>query len=227
LKDLEKLSEFYSEYEAAEFTEKFSNLAEYLVDEEIAPADYQHYAPFKIEAVSRQLTNRFTGESVRFLYGENGEFSTVYQVEPGGFIPFEHAHEDESEFFDLRSGDTFVLVLDGKEHQVAPGSVTEVPAGAMHYGWNNSEEEATFYVNFDDNAGNENSGRETFETYWMICELDLVDKESGKPDMLKMLQSTAHHSSNTSFPNIPPRLQKLVKTAANAAVNEDPFKLVS
>jgi quercetin dioxygenase-like cupin family protein len=189
-----------------EFLEEFDSSLENII--EIDSKDLikrlQKHSPFTVADISRRLSNKKTGESVRFLYGEEGEFATLYEVEPSGFIPFEHAHEDEEEDFQLLSGE-FTLYLNGVPTVAHGGETVKVPKETWHYGYNHGDKPARFFVNFA-NKENQYTGRDTFQAYWILCDLGYVS-EDGKPDPLKMLRLTSESKSVTKIKGIPALLQ--------------------
>lgn len=201
-----------------EFTSRLQNMLE--LDPQQIIERLQKHCPFSIVEVSQKLGNKMTGEAVRFVYGENGEFATFYEVEPGGFIPFEHEHRDEEEDFHLISGE-FTLFLNGTPVHAKAGETVQVPRNTWHHGQNDGNEPARFFVNFA-KGSDAYTGKATFQAYWMLCDMGYVD-EHGKPDVEKMLRLTAESSSKTRIKGVPKQLQDV----ANFFVDKTSRNLLS
>lgn len=170
---------------------------------------------FKIAHISETFYNRVTGESVRLIYGTQGEFRADYRIAVGGRIPFEHYHAHQAEIFQMIAG-KFELIIDGQTHIATPGQTITVPAGAHHDGKNIGNEEVHIIVAFDPLL----DADELFARYWEICDAGHIDR-FGRPDLLKLAKATAGLESETYPTNIPEGLVDLGKRAADILNKEE------
>lgn len=131
--------------------------------------------------VSRELHNRVTKESVRFLHFADGRMRWLYTAQAGAFVPFEHKHPEE-EIFNVITG-TLSLCLDGEWIEVSAGEVGVVPPMTYHCAANNTDSVVEVLVDFDPMS-------EEFikmgKAYWMLCDEGYVSK-NGTPKMEKLL----------------------------------------
>lgn len=61
----------------------------------------------------------------------NGGFTLLEAVEPAGFGPPVHIHDDSAEAFYVLEGE-YIVLIEGAEHACPPGSFVYVPAGIEH-----------------------------------------------------------------------------------------------
>lgn len=157
---------------------------------------------FRVAGVSALLHDDATGESVRFVYGADGEFCCDYRLAPGGFVPFAHAHTRQSEIFDVKRG-SFALCIDGVEVVAGPGSRHTVPAGAEHVGKNVGDEEVQIIVAFEPRL----DAADLFERYWGL-------RARGCSCIGQLLLATCELQSRTYDAAIPRAVQDVARVVA-------------
>jgi len=190
-------------------------------DDRAAGDDLDELVGFTVAHVSRTMRDEKTGESVRLVYGNNGEFCADYRVAPGGFIPFEHYHSEQSEIFAIKGG-RFTMWLDGKEHHAKVGDVVVVKPGMHHVGRNDGDEEMRAVVTFDPLL----DADEMFRRYWKLCDSGKVDAQ-GRPSLDQLLFATCDLASKTYDVSIPAALQDIARDAAKQLKHSAVVKVVA
>ena len=176
-------------------------------------AGYEQLLGFKVAQVSGILHDHESGERVRLIYGENGEFRVDYRLSPGGYIPFEHYHSEQAEIFKIIKGH-FELSINGVKHEGRAGETLVVPAGANHIGHNLADEEVQIIVTFDPLL----DADELFARYWQICDEGHTDK-FGRPNLLLLLKATADLKSKTYPAHAPRGLVDAARSVENLFLN--------
>jgi quercetin dioxygenase-like cupin family protein len=129
------------------------------------------------------IAHPVTGEQITFLKTAaetNGELLQVeMNVAPRGFIPGEHIHPYQAEYFKILAG-TISFKIDGHESQLGAGQELTVQAGTRHQWWNASDEPAKMILEFRPAL----QMAEFFETFWGVAQDGNVDLRTGLPNLL-------------------------------------------
>jgi quercetin dioxygenase-like cupin family protein len=124
-----------------------------------------------------------TGEQIVFLKTAaetNGELLQFeMNVAPGGFIPGEHVHPYQAEYFKVLAG-TVAFRIEGEGAQLGVGQELTVPAGRRHKWWNASDEPAKMMIEFRPAL----QIAEYFETYMGLAQDGHADPKTGLPNLL-------------------------------------------
>ena len=89
--------------------------------------------------VFRGFTNPVTGETFRCLSSTPEAYTTLWQVEPGGYVPFEHVHPAQEEVFHVQQG-RMRIILDGKEEIAEAGQSITAGRGVRQIAHNDFDE---------------------------------------------------------------------------------------
>ena len=91
----------------------------------------------------RTLRNPKTGETITFLETardtQGAVFRMSYAMAPHAAIADEHSHPNQEMTIAVTSG-TLTCTIDGADKEVRAGETVTIPAGAMHFQRNDSEE---------------------------------------------------------------------------------------
>src|SRR3990170_7783264 len=83
--------------------------------------------------------NDISGESFRCLSFSKEALVLEWEVQPNGYVPFEHIHLNQDEIFYIKHGE-LKLIIDGKERIGRAGDTITVPRGKAHIAFNNQAE---------------------------------------------------------------------------------------
>lgn len=128
----------------------------------------------------RTIFNKLTGETItfnKFGYETNGERSeAILVVGPGGGPPL-HYHTSYAEKFEALK-QTLGVALNGTNIYIQPGEAADVPIGAPHRFFNDTEEDITFKGTvLPSHAGFERS----LYILFGLCNDDLSDPKTALP----------------------------------------------
>lgn len=209
-------ADVHSQVEAAldndEETRKeiFDRLAIPQIDTTLSPEVLQKFsneAGFEVESATIVLRNRVSGESVRLLYGTQGEFSWHWTIAPNGMVPFMHNHVDEEEKIRIIQGSLSCFLNDKKQPVTVTASDGPVdfviPKNTFHQPFNMGTQDVVGVVAFE----NPHEAKILSTVYWNMVHAGLTDKKWGKPNFLMLLKKTVALNDRTRIKGIPPFLQ--------------------
>jgi quercetin dioxygenase-like cupin family protein len=87
----------------------------------------------------QSFTNQVTGETFRCIASTDEVYTTEWSLRPGGFVPFEHVHVNQTETFHIQEGEMRVLI-NGRESVGGAGETIAIPRGARHIAYNDKAE---------------------------------------------------------------------------------------
>lgn len=128
--------------------------------------------------------NKIAGESFRCLSFDEKAFVFEWNVQPEGYVPFEHIHLNQEEVFHIEQGE-IRLTIDGKDHIGRAGDTITVPRGKRHIARNNKPDLLSCIVEYK-------PGLDTYTFFQCFAGLTIdqdTDKK-GKINIAKMLYFT-------------------------------------
>jgi quercetin dioxygenase-like cupin family protein len=87
----------------------------------------------------QSFTNKITGETFRCIASTDEVYTTEWSLQPGGFVPFEHVHLNQTETFHIQEGEMRVRI-NGKESIGSAGQTIDIPRGVRHIAYNDKAE---------------------------------------------------------------------------------------
>ncbi len=178
------------------------------IDAEYSLEKAQEFVGFPVESVSVPLRNVVSTETVRLVYGKDGQFAWMWSIQPGGKVPFKHRHQSEERLSLKRGtlkcwleGGKVVTATAGKEDFVIPPETDHQPfvdADAKE------PVEAVVHFEFEESAARVTT------LYWNMVNDGLMNKK-GQPNFLKMLVGTTGEEETTYLTEIPQGLQDVAR----------------
>ena len=128
--------------------------------------------------------NDISGESFRCLSFDQKALVLHWEVQPDGYVPFEHIHLNQDEIFHIKHGE-IKIILDGKERIGRAGDTIKVPMGKAHIASNNRKEVLSCVVEYKPGLDNY-----TFFQCFAGLTLDKDTDRKGQINIAKMLYFT-------------------------------------
>ena len=97
--------------------------------------------------VFKEHSNPVSKESFRCISNTEDAYTMEWTVAPGGYVPFAHTHERQTETFTVIEGQVKMLVNNKETHINAGESIT-VPPKAIHIAFNQSTENLKCIVSY-------------------------------------------------------------------------------
>jgi mannose-6-phosphate isomerase-like protein (cupin superfamily) len=86
--------------------------------------------------VFQPCTNPISGETFKAISFDKDAFVMEWNVQPKGYVAFEHIHLNQDEIFHIKKGE-IKIVMNGKEYIAGQGESVTVPKGVAHIAYNN------------------------------------------------------------------------------------------
>jgi quercetin dioxygenase-like cupin family protein len=128
--------------------------------------------------------NEIAGESFRCVSFDKRAFVFEWNVQPDGYVPFEHIHLNQDEIFHIKQGE-IKMTIDGKEHIGRAGETIIIPRGKRHIARNNKCEPLSCIVEY-------RPGLDTYKFFQCFAGLT-IDQDTDKKGQInipKMLYFT-------------------------------------
>ena len=155
------------------------------------------------------IAHPVTGEQIVFLKTAaetNGELLQLeMNVAPRGFIPGEHIHPYQAEYFKILAG-TIGIRVAGEATQLGVGQELTVPAGTRHVWWNPSDEAVKMILEFRPAL----QTAEFFESFWGVVQDGNVNRKTGLPNLLWLAVIFRKYRREIRPTTPPPLVQALV-----------------
>ena len=103
----------------------------------------------------KSFTNPISKETFRTISFDKDKYSMEWNLQPEGYVPFEHVHYHQEETFHVKKGELRV-VIDGKEYIASAGQSITVPIAASHIAYNNKKESLEATVDYTPGLDYEN-----------------------------------------------------------------------
>jgi quercetin dioxygenase-like cupin family protein len=163
-----------------------------------------------------RLVNEVTGETITFLEtaaDTDGAYTLIeVEVAPGGGVPMAHVHPNQSETFEVISGE-LSMKAGGDTLVAKAGDVVTVAPGQVHKFWNAGDAPVTFRCTVAPALEFERF----LETMFALAADGKLNKR-GMPSPLRLAAIANAHFADSRAPYIPAWLQKAgLATGALAA----------
>ena len=133
--------------------------------------------------------NDIAGESFRCLAFDKNAFVFEWNVQPEGYIPFEHIHLNQDEIFHIKQGE-IRMIIDGQEYIGKAGEIITVPKGKRHIACNNKPELLSCIVEYK-------PGLDTYKFLQCFGGLT-IDEDTDKKGANQHCQNVVFHKENES-----------------------------